>query len=61
MGNRGPGIRTDHAGYLAVRGNICDCNDDAGVAIVSSRYAVVADNVLTGNHRYGVGLRRSPA
>ena len=28
----------------------------AGVGIVSSRYAVVADNVLTGNNSYGVGF-----
>jgi hypothetical protein len=39
-----------------VRGNICDGNENAGVAIVSSRYVVVADNVLTGNDSYGVGF-----
>jgi hypothetical protein len=45
--NGGHGIHTTHAGYLAVRGNICDGNQNSGMAIVSSHHAVIADNVLT--------------
>ena len=64
VGNHGRGIQTMHAGYVAVHGNICDSNDHVGdddndssdgIGIVSSRYAVVADNVLTAN-RYGVAF-----
>jgi hypothetical protein len=54
VGNEGHGIHTTHAGYLAVRGNICDCNVESGIAVNASRHAVIADNVLTGNHRFGV-------
>ena len=32
VANKGHGIHTIHAGYLAVCGNICDRNDEAGVA-----------------------------
>ena len=64
-GNTGHGIQTIHAGYVAVRGNICDGtssagkSESAGVAIVSSRHAVVADNVLIAN-RFGVAFFGDP-
>lgn len=66
MGNHGRGIQTMHAGYVAVHGNICDSNDNIegvdasdGIGIISSRYAVVAANVLTAN-RYGVAFYGDP-
>ena len=68
VGNHGRGIQTVHAGYVAVHGNICDSNDNNsdddndssdGIGIISSRYAVVADNVLTAN-RYGVAFLVTP-
>jgi parallel beta-helix repeat protein len=64
-GNTGHGIQTIHAGYVAVRGNICDGtssageSDGAGVAIISSRHAVAADNVLIAN-RFGVAFWGDP-
>lgn len=64
-GNTGHAIQTIHAGYVAVRGNICDGTSSAGesessgVAITSSRHAVVAGNVLIGN-RYGVAFFGDP-
>ena len=68
VGNHGRGIQTMHAGYVAVHGNVCDNNDHIrdddndssdGIGIVSSRYAMVADNVLTAN-RYGVAILGDP-
>ena len=66
VGNHGRGIQTMHAGYVAVHGNVCDSNasiesDDIsdGIGVISSRYAVVADNVLTAN-RYGVAFYGDP-
>jgi parallel beta-helix repeat protein len=70
VGNHGRGIQTMHAGYVTVHGNICDSNDHVsdddndndssdGIGIVSSRYAVVADNVLTAN-RHGVAFLGDP-
>jgi hypothetical protein len=64
-GNTGAGIHTIHAGYVAVRGNICDGtnsageSESAGIAIVSSRFAVVADNVLIAN-KFGVAFWGNP-
>ena len=69
VGNHGRGIQTIHAGYVAVHGNVCDNNDHIrdddkdssdGIGIISSRYAVVADNVLTAN-RYGVAFLGDPS
>jgi parallel beta-helix repeat protein len=54
--NHGHGIRASHAGYLAVRGNICDHNAESGIAIISSHHAVVADNVLASNGGYGISF-----
>jgi parallel beta-helix repeat protein len=71
VGNHGRGIQTMHAGYVAVHGNICDSNDHVreddeddndtsdGIGIVSSRYAVVAGNVLTAN-RHGIAFFGDP-
>jgi len=65
VGNHGRGIQTMHAGYVSVHGNICDHNDNIGndhndgIGIISSRYVVVADNVLTAN-RYGVAFFGDP-
>jgi len=70
VGNHGRGIQTMHAGYVAVQGNVCDSNDHVsdnendndssdGIGIVSSRYAVVAANVLTAN-RHGVAFFGDP-
>ena len=66
VGNHGRGIQTMHAGYVALHGNICDSNDNIegndssdGVGVISSRYAVVAHNVLTAN-RYGVAFYGDP-
>ena len=64
-GNTGAGIHTIHAGYVAVRGNICDgtnsagASESAGISIVSSRFAVVADNVLIAN-KFGVAFWGDP-
>lgn len=70
VGNHGRGIQTVHAGYVAVHGNICDSNDHIeggdgndtsdGIGLLSSRYVVVADNVLTAN-RYGVSFFGDPS
>jgi hypothetical protein len=67
VGNHGRGIQTMHAGYVAVHGNVCDSNDNIegddisdGIGVISSRYAVVADNVLTAN-RYGVAFYGDPS
>ena len=73
VGNHGRGIQTMHAGYVTVHGNVCDSNDHVsdndddndndssdGIGIISSRCAVVADNVLTAN-RYGVAFFGDPA
>jgi hypothetical protein len=66
VGNHGRGIQTMHAGYVAVRGNICDRNDNYnnnhndGIGVISSRYVIVADNVLTSN-RYGVAFFGDPS
>jgi parallel beta-helix repeat protein len=75
VGNHGRGIQTMHAGYVTVHGNVCDSNDHVsdddndpdndndssdGIGIVSSRHALVADNVLTAN-RYGVAFLGDPA
>jgi hypothetical protein len=64
--NTGAGIHTIHAGYVTVQGNICDgrrvtgeVGDSAGISIVASRNAVVADNVLVAN-RYGVAFFGNP-
>jgi hypothetical protein len=66
VGNHGRGIQTVHAGYVAVHGNVCDSNENIegddisdGIGVMSSRYAVVADNVLTAN-RYGVAFYGDP-
>ena len=74
VGNHGRGIQTVHAGYVAVHGNICDSNDHIeggddndsddhdtsdGIGVLSSRYVVVAGNVLTANH-YGVAFYGDP-
>ena len=68
VGNHGRGIQTIHAGYVAVHGNVCDNNDHIrnddedssdGIGVISSRYVVVADNVLTAN-RYGVAFYGDP-
>lgn len=64
-GNTGAGIHTIHAGYVAVHGNICDGtnsagpSESAGISIVASRCAVVAENVLIAN-RYGVAFWGNP-
>ena len=65
-GNTGAGIHTIHAAYVTVQGNICDgrrvtgeVGDSAGISIVASRNAVVADNVLIAN-RYGVAFFGTP-
>jgi len=64
-GNTGAGIHTIHAGYVAVRGNICDGtnsagpSESAGISIVESRFAVVADNVLIAN-KFGVAFWGNP-
>jgi parallel beta-helix repeat protein len=71
VGNHGRGIQTMHAGYVTVHGNVCDSNDHVsdndndndssdGIGIISSRCAVVADNVLTAN-RYGVAFFGDPS
>jgi hypothetical protein len=67
VGNYGRGIQTVHAGYVTVHGNICDSNDNIdgvdtsdGIGVISSRYVVVADNVLTAN-RYGVAFYGDPS
>jgi parallel beta-helix repeat protein len=67
VGNHGRGIQTMHAGYVTVHGNICDSNDNIegtdssdGIGVISSRYAVIADNVLTAN-RYGVAFYGDPS
>jgi parallel beta-helix repeat protein len=56
VANKGHGIHTTHAGYLAVSGNTCDGNGESGIAVVSSRYAVIADNVLSANDSYGISF-----
>jgi parallel beta helix pectate lyase-like protein len=64
-GNTGAGIHTIHAGYVAVHGNVCDGtnlsgpSESAGIAIVASRRAVVADNVLIAN-KFGVSFWGNP-
>lgn len=65
-GNTGAGIHTIHAGYVTVQGNICDGtlatgeeSESAGIAIVASRHAVVAGNVLIAN-KYGVAFFGNP-
>lgn len=39
-----------------MRGNSCDGNERTGLAINSSRYAVVVDNLVTGNGNHGVAF-----
>ena len=64
-GNTGAGIHSIHAGYVAVQGNICDGanskgpSESAGISIVESRFAVVADNVLVAN-MFGVAFWGNP-